>query len=108
MVRHLNFTDPDYLMKLMVARRMIETEIADILTSPEGRMNTEVEQALRDMRHSPDIGDFSGFIESDVAFHGALTQSAGNEILPPCSTTISTARSPTWSASLERFHLVCP
>lgn len=80
-VRQLSFTDPDYLMKLMVVRRMIETEVVGILTSSTGSMNAEVGKALQGMHRARDVGDFAGFIESDAAFHSALVRSAGNEIL---------------------------
>lgn len=80
-VRQLLATDPDYLIKLMVARRMIETEVLGILTASDGEMNDDVEQALEAMRECRDRHDFTGFTEADAAFHLALVKSAGNEIL---------------------------
>lgn len=80
-VRQALSTDPDYLVQLMVVRRMIETEVLGVLTAEGGAMNEEVEHALNAMRVARDTGDFSGFVDADAAFHLALVHSAGNEIL---------------------------
>jgi len=80
-VRQLFSTDPQYLIQLMVVRRMIETEVLGLLTAREQPMGAEVEAALDAMRHARDTGDFTGFTEADAAFHLALVHSAGNAIL---------------------------
>ncbi|MBP0583366.1 FadR family transcriptional regulator [Labrys sp. LIt4] len=80
-VRQLLSSDPDYLLQLMVARRMIETEVLGILTARETPVNEEVTAALDGMRRARDAGDFTGFTVQDAAFHLALVHSAGNKIL---------------------------
>jgi GntR family transcriptional regulator, transcriptional repressor for pyruvate dehydrogenase complex len=80
-VRQLISSDPDHLIKLMVARRMIETEVVGILTSPGNAMSAAVKRALDDMRDARDAGDFAGFTEADAAFHRALVHSTGNQVI---------------------------
>jgi DNA-binding FadR family transcriptional regulator len=80
-VRQLFSTNPDYLIQLMVVRRMIETEVIGLLTAREQPVSAEMEAALEAMRKARDTGDFAGFTEADAAFHFALVRSAGNEIL---------------------------
>ncbi len=80
-VRQLLSSDPDYLLQLMVARRMIETEVLGIVTGRETPVNEEVTAALDGMRRARDAGDFTDFTVQDAAFHLALVRSAGNKIL---------------------------
>ncbi len=80
-VRQLLSSDPDYLLQLMIVRRMIETEIVGLLTAREEPVNEEVKAALDGMRQARDTGNFTGFTEADAAFHLALVHSAGNTIL---------------------------
>jgi DNA-binding FadR family transcriptional regulator len=80
-VRHLFSTDPAYLMQLMVARKMIETEVVGILTSRPDPVASEVDAALDGMARARDAADFAGFVEADATFHLALVHSAGNKIL---------------------------
>ncbi len=80
-VRQLLASDPDYLLQLMVARRMIETEVLGILTAREEPVNQDVKAALEGMRLARDAGDFTAFTEADASFHLALVHSAGNKIL---------------------------
>jgi GntR family transcriptional repressor for pyruvate dehydrogenase complex len=75
-VRQLLSSDPDYLLQLMVARRMIETEVLGILTAREKPVNEEITTALDGMRHARDTGDFTAFTIQDAAFHLALVHSA--------------------------------
>jgi GntR family transcriptional regulator, transcriptional repressor for pyruvate dehydrogenase complex len=80
-VKQLFATDPQYLIQLMVVRRMIETEVLGLLTAKDDPIHPEVETALDAMRIARDKGDFAGFTEADAAFHLALVHSTGNEIL---------------------------
>lgn len=80
-VRQLFSTDAEYLVQLMAVRRMIETEVVDLLTTGGGKMNDEVEAALEAMQVARDALDFTGFVDADAAFHLALVHSAGNQIL---------------------------
>jgi DNA-binding FadR family transcriptional regulator len=80
-VRQFFSSAPDYLVQLMVVRRMIETEVLGVLIAEGGAMNDEVKQALDAMRVARDSSDFAGFVDADAAFHVALVHSAGNEIL---------------------------
>ncbi|MCX8279052.1 FadR/GntR family transcriptional regulator [Phyllobacterium sp. 0TCS1.6C] len=80
-VRQLFSSDPEYLLQLMVVRRMIETEVVGLLTASEDPVGDEVRAALDAMRQARDSGDFSGFTEADAAFHLALVHSTGNQIL---------------------------
>lgn len=80
-VRQLFSTDAEYLVQLMAVRRMIETEVVDLLTAGGGQMNDEVEAALNAMQVARDALDFTGFVDADAAFHLALVHSAGNQIL---------------------------
>lgn len=80
-VRQLFSTDSEYLEQLMAVRRMIETEVVDLLTAGGGVMNDDVRVALDAMRAARDSGDFSRFVDADAAFHLALVHSADNQIL---------------------------
>lgn len=80
-VRQLFSTDAEYLVQLMAVRRMIETEVVDLLTSGGGAMNGDVGLALEAMQVARDTKDFSGFVDADAAFHLALVHSANNQIL---------------------------
>lgn len=73
--------DPDYLLHLMAARRMVETEVVSLLTSRDDPVAAGVTAALDGMRRARDAGDFAGFVDADVAFHLALVHSAQNPIL---------------------------
>ncbi|WP_323766593.1 FadR/GntR family transcriptional regulator [Marinovum sp.] len=80
-VRQLLATEPDYLRQLMEARRMIETEVIDLLVASETPVDAEVEAALDAMRAARDSGDFDGFVNADAAFHLALVRCSRNRIL---------------------------
>lgn len=80
-VRQLLAANPKYLTELMVVRRMIESDVLDLLTSGETHDLTRVEAALADMRAAGDSKDFSSFTAADAAFHRALVDAAGNTIL---------------------------
>lgn len=80
-VRQKFATDPSYLMQLMVARRMIETEVIDILCARPAPPDPAVAAAVDAMRAARDSADFAGFVNADAAFHLALVHSAGNHIL---------------------------
>lgn len=80
-VKRLFAQDSRYLVQLMDVRRIIEVEVVARLSSGEGAMNREVEEALAGMRAAADAGVFSRFTDSDAAFHQGLVHSVGNEIL---------------------------
>ena len=80
-VKRLFAQDSRYLMQLMDVRRIIEIEVVGRLSSGEGSVNAEVEQALAGMRAAADAGVFARFTDSDAAFHQGLVHSVGNRIL---------------------------
>ncbi|UGY11646.1 FadR/GntR family transcriptional regulator [Phyllobacterium pellucidum] len=80
-VRQRFASDSEYLLQLMVVRRMIETEVVGLLTAKAQPVNAEVEAALEAMRVARDKEDFAGFTQADAAFHLALVHSTGNAIL---------------------------
>ncbi|MDS9469748.1 FadR/GntR family transcriptional regulator [Paracoccus sp. MBLB3053] len=80
-IRQQLFSDPAYLEELMAARRMIETEVLEILCATPGPVAAAVTDALDRMRLARDAGDFSAFVDADAAFHLALVHSARNRIL---------------------------
>ncbi|MGV8935875.1 MAG: FadR/GntR family transcriptional regulator [Allorhizobium sp.] len=80
-VRQRLATEPEYLQQLMVARRMVETEILEILCARATPIAPDVTENLERMRKARDEMDFSGFVDADAAFHLALVHSAGNRIL---------------------------
>ena len=80
-VKQLFSCRSDYMVQLMDVRRIIEIEVVGRLTSGEGEINDEVEQALEEMRRAADEGNFSRFTDCDAAFHLGLVHSVGNEIL---------------------------
>jgi GntR family transcriptional regulator, transcriptional repressor for pyruvate dehydrogenase complex len=80
-VRQRLASEPEYLQQLMVARRMIETEILEILCARDAPIAQAVKDNLDRMRVARDETDFSGFVEADAAFHLALVHSSGNRIL---------------------------
>jgi DNA-binding FadR family transcriptional regulator len=73
--------DASYLVQAMDVRRMIELDVVGRLAAGEGRLLEAVDVALEAMRQSATNRDFSQFTEADAAFHRALVQSLGNEIL---------------------------
>ena len=80
-VKRLFAQDSRYLVELMDVRRIIEIEVVGRLSSGEGAVNDEVEQALAGMRAAADAGVFARFTDSDAAFHQGLVHSVGNRIL---------------------------
>lgn len=80
-VRQRLASEPEYLKQLMVARRMVETEILGILCSAAQPIAPTVTENLDRMRKARDELDFSGFVDADAAFHLALVHSAGNRVL---------------------------
>ncbi|PRX08577.1 UNVERIFIED_ORG: GntR family transcriptional regulator [Martelella mediterranea] len=80
-VRQRFSTDPDYLLQLMAVRRMIESEVLELLTDNETPVTPEVTAALDAMREARDNRDFSGFVNADAEFHLALVHATGNQIL---------------------------
>ncbi|WP_105435499.1 FadR/GntR family transcriptional regulator [Neorhizobium tomejilense] len=80
-VRQRLAAEPEYLQQLMVARRMIETEILEIVCASDAPIAPAVKDNLDRMRRARDETDFSGFVEADAAFHLAIVHSAGNRIL---------------------------
>ncbi|HTM77481.1 MAG TPA: FCD domain-containing protein, partial [Devosia sp.] len=80
-VRTLFAQDAAYLVQLMDVRRMFELEVVGRLAAGEGALGAEVDAALDTMRASVEAKDFNQFTQSDAAFHRALVQALGNEIL---------------------------
>jgi GntR family transcriptional regulator, transcriptional repressor for pyruvate dehydrogenase complex len=80
-VRQRLASEPEYLQQLMVARRMVETEILEILCTSPAPIAIDVSRHLEGMRIARDMRNFSGFVDADAAFHLALVHSAGNRIL---------------------------
>lgn len=80
-VRQLLVNEPRYLKELMVVRRMIESDVIDLLNVGENVALDRVEAALSDMRSAGDNKDFVSFTAADAAFHRALVDAAGNTIL---------------------------
>ena len=80
-VRQRLSTNPTYLEELMAARRMIETEVLELLCARADPVAAPVTQALDQMRLARDAGDFAGFVDADAAFHLALVHSAQNSII---------------------------
>ena len=65
----------------MVVRRMIETDVIELLMAEEGIDFAGVESALAAMGEARDAQDFARFTEADAAFHRALVHAAENPIL---------------------------
>lgn len=80
-VRQRMSSDPAYLEELMAARRMIETEVLEILCASADPIDPSVTEALERMRKARDDGDFSAFVDADASFHLAIVHSARNRIL---------------------------
>jgi GntR family transcriptional regulator, transcriptional repressor for pyruvate dehydrogenase complex len=80
-VRRLFSREPDYLVDLMDVRRMFEVEAAGRLAAGEGRLDGALEEALEKMRASLEARSFPDYAEADAAFHLAMVQALGNEIL---------------------------
>jgi DNA-binding FadR family transcriptional regulator len=80
-VRALFAKDPAYLVQVMEVRRMFELEAVGRLAAGEGGSRTPIEEALAAMQASIAAQDFGQFTESDAAFHRALVQALGNDIL---------------------------
>lgn len=80
-VRQLLVNDPRHLEELMVVRRMIESDVIDLVLSGQSHGLELVEAALADMRTAGDNKDFASFTAADAAFHRALVDAAGNAVL---------------------------
>lgn len=80
-VRTLFAKDPAYLVQVMDVRRMFELEVVGRLAAGEGGPREPIEMALAAMQASISAQDFGQFTESDAAFHRALVQTLGNDIL---------------------------
>ncbi|MDT0683657.1 FadR/GntR family transcriptional regulator [Roseicyclus sp. F158] len=80
-VRQQMAAHPGYLEQLMGARRMIETEVIDLLVASETPVTDDVTQALRAMEKARDDGAFDTFVIADARFHLALVHASGNSIL---------------------------
>ena len=80
-VRQLLRTNPRYLMEVMIVRRMIESDVIDLLLSGGNLDLSKAEAALADMRRAGDMKDYARFTEADAAFHQALVDAAGNGVL---------------------------
>ncbi|WP_421950926.1 FadR/GntR family transcriptional regulator [Pelagibacterium sp.] len=80
-VRQLLATNPRYLTELMVVRRMIESDVLDLLMAEKNADLSKVENALDDLRAAGDAEDFARFTAADAAFHQALVDAAGNTVL---------------------------
>jgi len=80
-VKTLFATDPGYLVQVMDVRRMFELEVVGRLAAGEGRLGGPIEDALATMRASVPDNNFNMFTAGDAAFHRALVQALGNEIL---------------------------
>jgi GntR family transcriptional regulator, transcriptional repressor for pyruvate dehydrogenase complex len=65
----------------MAARRMIETEVIELLCQGTEPIAAPVTQALEQMKEARDAGDFASFVDADAAFHLALVHSAQNGII---------------------------
>ncbi len=77
-IRSLFARDASYLVQLMDVRRMFELEVVGRLAAGEGRLTDDVTSALAALAEAK---DFSHYAEADAAFHRALVQALGNEIL---------------------------
>lgn len=73
--------EPAYLKKLMDVRAMFELEVVGRLAAGEGTLGGPIDQALADMRASVPDNDFLTFTAADAAFHRALVQALGNEVM---------------------------
>ena len=80
-VRQLLRTNPSYLTEVMVVRRMIESDVIDLLLKAKTLDLGKAEAALGDMRQAGELKDFAQFTAADAAFHQALVDAAGNSVL---------------------------
>jgi len=80
-VRALFARDADYLVQLMDVRRMFELEVVGRLAAGEGVLDGDIAKALESMRDAAERQDFTDYATGDAAFHKALVQALGNEIL---------------------------
>jgi DNA-binding FadR family transcriptional regulator len=80
-VRALFAKDPASLVEVVEVRRMFELEAVGRLAAGEGGSRAPIEEALAAMQASIGAQDFGQFTESDAAFHRALVQALGNDIL---------------------------
>lgn len=72
---------PEYLADLMDVRGMCEEHAVGRLAAQGGSNDGQLNVALDQMRASVAAGSFPDYAEADAAFHLALVDSAGNEIL---------------------------
>lgn len=74
-------SQPDYITDLMNVRSMFEERAAGWLAFRGGAPGPHLHQALDRMRDSVKARSFTDYAEADAAFHRALVDSVGNEIL---------------------------
>mgnify|MGYP003624121808 FL=1 len=80
-VRQLFSSNPDYLVQLMEVRRMIEVEVIGALVARDNPITPEIDAAMTNLRNTANAGEFGKFTDCDAAFHRALVQSAGNDVM---------------------------
>lgn len=80
-VRQQLAAEPEYFKDLIAARRMIETEVIDILVAAKAPATKDVSATLDQMRQARDDQDFDAFVNADAGFHLALVRASGNRIL---------------------------
>ncbi len=79
-VRALFHSEPARLVEVMTVRRMFEAEAVGELAAGAGRLDT-VERVLERMEDAATRADFPDYAEADAAFHKALIDALGNEVL---------------------------
>lgn len=80
-VRQLLRANPHHLTEVMIVRRMIESDVIDLLGTLGETKLTKVEEALAAMGEAGRRQDFASFTSADAAFHQALVDAAGNSVL---------------------------
>lgn len=73
--------DADYLDKLMDVRAMFEERAVGILAERGTAQGPTVARSLEQMTGAVEARDFQRYAEADAAFHRAVVDAVGNEIL---------------------------
>lgn len=69
-------------LKLLEARRLVEVGVAELAAVRRGKAHLDaMTQALVQQRSAHDAGDTDRFVAADIAFHQALMDAAGNEVV---------------------------
>lgn len=101
----------EIFLKVLEARRLIEVDVAELAARRRTAADlASMRKALDAMRRHADTGPIDAFTEADVAFHQAVMQAAGNEVITafftPVESLVMDSRRRTSESGSARVHAI--